>query len=500
MCKNKTRHYERALLRPSFTPARDRGTRSVIVCRLRKDDNLIWVQILEMLLLRLPLPILRYSILLRHIHKSSSTKTASTTLTAIPPKEMSDTLEVLGHSYEVDSMTNVTPSIISRLGRKLLNEPSSPLHQLCRRIERHFVRQHPGIFKFYQIDDPIVSPRENFDELLIGPSHPSRSISDTYHINRQFMLRTHMTAHERSMMARGERAFLLAGDVYRRDEIDASHMPVFHQLEGVRIFTVEELWSHQERLASTLKSAIDPLAISPGTFPPEYEPELVKLAMADLYLTLTGLMKSIFGSNVQARWQETFFPFTQPSIEAEIEHGGKALELFGSGVLRREVLHPILTAKGDSKMIGWAFGMGLERVAMVLHEIPDIRLFWTVDPRFTSQFSGASQGDFLGEELPPIKFVPFSKYPPIFRDISFFMDPATFQPNGLYEIVRDVGGDLVEAVQLVDEYQDRQRSIHSRCYRIVYRSMARTLTDEEVNVLQSILRGRITSELPVTLR
>lgn len=413
---------------------------------------------------------------------------------------MPDTLEVLGHSYKVDSMTNVTPSIISRLSRKLLNESSSPLHQLCRRIERHFERQHPGIFKFHQIDHPIVSPRENFDELLIGPSHPSRSISDTYHINRHFMLRTHMTCHERAMMAQGERAFLLAGDVYRRDEIDAIHMPVFHQLEGARIFTADELWSRRERLAPTVASAIEPLAIPPGTFPLEYEPELVKLAMADLYLTLTDLIKSIFGSAVRARWQETFFPFTQPSVEAELEHGGRALELFGSGILRRDVLHPALTATSDSPMIGWAFGMGLERIAMILHEIPDIRLFWTADPRFTSQFSREGQEDLDDEELSPIKFVPFSKYPPIFKDISFFMDPTTFQPNGFYELVRDIGGELVETVQLVDEYQDSRRGIHSRCYRIVYRSMGRTLTDGEINTLQDTLRGRITSELPVTLR
>lgn len=395
-------------------------------------------------------------------------------------------------------MTNITPAILSRLGRKLLNEPSSPLHQLCQRVKRHFARQYPGVFEFYQIDDPIVSPRENFDELLIGPSHPSRSLSDTYHINRQFMLRTHMTAHERSIMSRGERAFLLAGDVYRRDEIDATHMPVFHQLEGARIFTADELWSRREELSPVVSSAIDPLDVLPCSFPPEHDPALVKLAMADLYSTLSNLMSAIFGPGVQGRWQETFFPFTQPSLEAEVEHGGRALELFGSGILRNDVLHPALTAKGNGSVIGWAFGMGLERIAMILHDIPDIRLFWTVDPRFTSQFSGQGQDDL--EPSSPVKFAPFSKYPPVCRDVSFFIDPTLFQANSFYELVRNVGGDLVETVQLVDEYWNGQQAAPSRCYRIVYRSMDRTLTDEEVNTLQATLRGRIASELHVALR
>lgn len=425
-----------------------------------------------------------------------SSSAVASPLAAATPRESPSTLAILGRQYASDSMTNVTPAILSRLGRKLLNEPSSPLRQLCRRIEGHFARQYPGTFRLHQLDDPIVSPTENFDELLIAPSHPSRSPSDTYHVNRHFMLRTHMTAHERAIMARGERAFLLAGDVYRRDEIDATHLPVFHQLEGARIFTRDELWARQEGLSLVMRDAPRLFNMPPASLPPDYEPELVKLAMADLYLTLDGLMSSLFGAEAPRRWQETFFPFTQPSLEAEIEHEGKVLELFGSGILRRDILPPTLTARSDGPLIGWAFGMGLERVAMVLHDIPDIRLFWSVDPRFTGQFA---RGDQDGPEAPPTKFTPFSKYPPICRDISFFMDPAGFHASSLYELVRNVGGDLVESVRLVDEYQ-RGGSGHSQCYRIVYRSMERTLTDEEVNTLQASLRERIVAELQVDLR
>lgn len=402
------------------------------------------------------------------------------------------TTTILGHEYEIDSMTNITPAIASRLHCKLLSQPNSPLALLWRRIQRHFDSRHPRVFDFLRHDDPIVTAKQNFDELLIPASHPSRSPNDSYYLNRKTMLRTHMTAHEREVMATGRKSFLLVGDVYRRDQIDCSHMPVFHQLEGVCIFSPDELLSREAEY-SHLVGVIEK-AIGSQVLQVEHDPKIVKLALADLYVTLHGLMKALFGDASRIRWQETFFPFTQPSTEAEVFYDNRWLEVFGSGILQQQVLHPSVLER-DPNAIAWAFGMGLERVAMVLHGISDIRLFWSQDDRFTSQFSSQK------EDTVPIKFVPFSKYPPICRDISFYLPTTSdFQPNELYEIIREIAPDLVEAVTLTDEYHDVKINRASMCYRIVYRSMERTLTDNLINKLQSELRERVARQLQVTLR
>lgn len=268
------------------------------------------------------------------------------------------------------------------------------------------------------------------------------------------MLRTHMTVHERQLMSQGERRFLLAGDVYRRDEIDSSHMPVFHQVEGVRIFTPDELLTmsreqpHRFEISDDLANAI----ASQG-FQTEHDPQLVKIVIADLYHTLNGLLQSCFGGEAAIRWQETAFPFTSPSFEVEVQHGERWLEVLGSGILKHAIVTGLegdLQADKCQNNLGWAFGLGLERIAMVLYGIPDIRLFWSTDPRFSSQFSPLSSSPSLTEPLPvPSKFIPFSKYPPITRDLSFYLTDNDFQANDLFEIIRGVAPDLVETVVLV---------------------------------------------------
>lgn len=82
---------------------------------------------------------------------------------------------------------------------------------------------------------------QNFDELLIPPDHVSRQPSDTYYVDDQRVLRCHTSAHQTALLRQGEQRFLVCGDVYRRDEVDSTHYPVFHQMEGVRIFTDEEV-------------------------------------------------------------------------------------------------------------------------------------------------------------------------------------------------------------------------------------------------------------------
>lgn len=96
----------------------------------------------------------------------------------------------------------------------------------------------------YRIFDslpPIVTIEQNFDELLIPPDHVSRQPSDTYYVDDRRVLRCHTSAHQTTLLRQGEQRFLVCGDVYRRDEVDSTHYPVFHQMEGVRIFTDEEV-------------------------------------------------------------------------------------------------------------------------------------------------------------------------------------------------------------------------------------------------------------------
>merc|ERR1712086_110903 len=123
------------------------------------------------------------------------------------------------------------------------------------------------------------------------------------------------------------------------------------------------------------------------------------------------------------------------------------------------------------------FGLGLERLAMILFSIPDIRLFWTEDERFTKQFKN-------GDVVP---FKPYSKYPPCYKDIAFWV-PEDYQENDFYELTRNVAGDLVELVEVIDEFTHPKTNRRSLCSRITYRSMDRSLTDDEINVLQESVR------------
>jgi phenylalanyl-tRNA synthetase alpha chain len=107
----------------------------------------------------------------------------------------------------------------------------------------------------------------------------------------------------------------------------------------------------------------------------------VSIVQRSLKTTLEGMVEAIFGK-VEMRWVDAYFPFTEPSMELEIFFEGEWLEVLGCGVLRREIAE---TAGVDNE-VGWAFGLGLERLAMVLFDIPDIRLFWSEDPRFIRQF------------------------------------------------------------------------------------------------------------------
>lgn len=235
---------------------------------------------------------------------------------------------------------------------------------------------------------------------------------------------------------------------------------------------------------------------------------------------------------LKVRWIEAYFPFTSPSWELEIFWQDQWLEVLGCGVTR----HSLYKNAGYPDRLGWAFGIGLERISMLLFNIPDIRLFWSQDPRFLSQFSS----------IKPIqRFAPFSRHPECYKDVSFWLpqskshtsdtetsaaaaggggsligvggeiaaaantststttspSPDTaFHENDVMEIVRDVAGDLAEDVQLADEFTHPKTKRRSLCYRINYRSLERTLTNEEVNGLHKRIEEGLMQKLGVEIR
>ena len=370
---------------------------------------------------------------------------------------------------------NVTPYIANLVGRDLHLIDDHPLGIIKKKIEGYF-NSLEGDIKFDFVDDldPVVKAEQCFDDLLIPKDHPGRKPSDTYYITRDggretsssedTLLRTHTSAHQSTLMREGREAFLCTGDVYRRDEIDATHFPVFHQMEGVKLFDPELVGGEMSR---------EEWLASPGA----------ELIAADLKKTLEGLADELFGP-VEKRWRDDYFPFTEPSFELDIYYQGDWMEVLGCGVIHSGVLDNV----GKKDRHGWAFGLGLERLAMVLFSIPDIRLFWSADTRFTKQFKAG--------QISPFK--PYSKYPPCLKDISFWI-PDDFEPNDFFEIGREVCGELVESMVLVDEFTNPKKGKTSHCYRVTYRSMERSLTDDEINALQNRLRERAT-DLGVELR
>lgn len=124
--------------------------------------------------------------------------------------------------------------------KSLHKATSTLLDILIKAVYEYFDKAYPGTFQKHDDMSPVVSTKSCFDEMLIPADHVSRRPNDTYYVDDSTVLRTHTSAHQAEYLRAGERAFLVSGDVFRRDEIDATHYPVFHQMEGVRVFKPEE--------------------------------------------------------------------------------------------------------------------------------------------------------------------------------------------------------------------------------------------------------------------
>jgi phenylalanyl-tRNA synthetase alpha chain len=191
----------------------------------------------------------------------------------------------------------------------------------------------------------------NFDALNIPADHPARTMQDTFFIEpveSNLVLRTHTSPTQiRTMLGQQPPIYVICpGRTFRADELDATHTPVFSQVEG--------------------------LVVDEG------------ISMADLKGTLDYFAKQIFGDDVVARLRPSYFPFTEPSAEVDIFFNGRWIEWGGCGMVNPRVLE---TCGIDTdKYSGFAFGMGLERTLMVRHQVTDIRAIVEGDVRFTQKF------------------------------------------------------------------------------------------------------------------
>lgn len=202
-------------------------------------------------------------------------------------------------------------------------------------------------------------------------------------------------------------------------------------------------------------------------------------------------MKFLLGGDIEYRWIDAYFPFTHPSWELEIMYKGDWLEVVGAGVVEEK----ILLNHGFKEKIGWALGFGLERLAMVRYNIPDIRIFWSTDDAFLRQFQDLTPFDRY-------TFKPLPKNPAQVRDISFWLPQSsqTWSPNDFYDLCRNVGGDSVEYVQQIDEFLHPTTKRTSLCYRITYRKSDAAIEQSLVQQLHTQIADKVESLFKVEVR
>ena len=203
---------------------------------------------------------------------------------------------------------------------------------------------------FNEVDGPEIESEEfNFDMLNIKKTHPARQMHDTFYLeNKSHVLRTHTSPVQiRSMLkSKPPLAFTSAGKVYRKDD-DATHLPMFHQVEGIYVDK--------------------------------------DVTFANLKDLIHQILRNLFGKNVDIRFRPSYFPFTEPSAEVDIlSEDGKWLEILGCGIVNPIVLD---NCNIDSnKYSGLAFGLGVERIAMLKYGVNDIREFYKSNLDFLAQF------------------------------------------------------------------------------------------------------------------
>ena len=245
---------------------------------------------------------------------------------------------------------------ITMPGRKMPKGHMHPLHKTLEEVQNIFLGMG------YEIVDgrEVETAYYNFDALNLGEEHPARDEQDTFYFTNNLVLRTATSPVQVHTMEEQELPIRMVapGRVYRSDESDATHSPIFHQIEGL---------------------VIDK-----------------NITFGDLKGVLAEFAKKFFGDKVQVKFRPHYFPFTEPSAEVDVSCvmcGGKGcnvckgsgwIEILGCGMVHPKVLE--MAGIDPTKYQGFAFGMGLERLTMLKYDINDLRLFYENDVKFLSQF------------------------------------------------------------------------------------------------------------------
>jgi len=220
-----------------------------------------------------------------------------------------------------------------------------PVTKTLQRIEEFFARIGYSVAEGPEIEDDY----HNFEALNIPSHHPARAMHDTFYFNSNTLLRTHTSGVQvRTMESQQPPIRIICpGRVYRCD-YDQTHSPMFHQVEGLIVDK--------------------------------------DISFADLKGTLEQFLREFFEEDVKVRFRPSYFPFTEPSIEVDIDRGdGKWLEVLGCGIVHPKVFE--YSGIDPEQYTGFAFGMGVERLAMLRYGVNDLRLFFENDLRFLSQFN-----------------------------------------------------------------------------------------------------------------
>jgi len=278
--------------------------------------------------------------------KADATSSATGTLTAT---ERPDQVAMVG----------TVEWVIKDLTLPGYRRPLGSIHPITR-VQREIEEIFLGLGFSIETGPEVETVYYNFDALNIPDSHPARDDWDTLYVDSQTVLRAHTSPVQiRAMEKRGAPLYIIIpGKCYRHDNPDSTHSPMFHQIEGLAVDT--------------------------------------DITFADLKGTLDFFAKKFFGEKVRTRFSPSFFPFTEPSGEVSIscvfcdakgcrvckESGW--IEVMGCGMVHPEVLRH--GGIDPEKYSGWAFGLGIDRYAMLKYDINDIQLFFQSDVRFLEQF------------------------------------------------------------------------------------------------------------------
>ncbi|AFZ79043.1 phenylalanine-tRNA synthetase, putative [Theileria equi strain WA] len=461
-------------------------------------------------------------------------------------------------SYNYGIIDHFSDKIARRLDTNILN----PIG-ITTQIIKDFFASNGKIscmnkrFEYVPFESHPISITDNFDELQVPLNHVSRSPRDTYYLSQRYIsdyyelkagkyadfsrdtmdgyfdrkkiddmgeefnhssykvLPTHTTAHLPGLLRRGMTHAIYSGQVFRRDEIDSQHYPIFHQMDGFLLFSRDELeilrgqygfdsdTNCEDILMTHLKNTLDDLVNYLFGFvrTTDKDPFDIHTYHTGSHKVSTEMTK--YAVNIEKKWDSTaYFPFTHPSLELYIKNKGEWIEILGCGILKNIIIDNNFNDKDDSSLKnyivgGWAFGIGLERLAMTLCDITDIRQFWETDPRFYRQYEGAYEKRYL-----PI-FKKYSKNPPVIRDISFYLpntNDKSFDESQFYTMVRKIGKDYIESIEFVSDYYNQNIKKKSLCYRVTYRGFGENITNEFVNTIHKSVENDLVSQFNVELR